>query len=92
VEHFLRNGLQSPHKLLNAFIQELASCLPGDIGKPFAPGEPNLQITVQVLGFEWDKLRSGRFVLQLPIPPSDLRYGRFKRSCRSSGHCAISLA
>jgi hypothetical protein len=67
VEHFLRNGLQSPHKLLNAFIQELASCLPGDIGKPFAPGEPNLQITVQVLGFEWDKLWSGT-VAQKTVP------------------------
>jgi hypothetical protein len=73
VEYFLRNGLQSPHKLLNEYIKGHADCLPGDTGEPFTSDEADLQIPVRILGFEWDRLQSGRFVLQLPIPLSEIR-------------------
>jgi hypothetical protein len=75
VEYFLKNGLESPHKLLNEYIKALAVCYPGDDGEPFFSGEPRLQIEVGLRGFEWDKLESGRFVLQLqlPIPHFEIR-------------------
>ena len=73
VEYFLRNGLRSPHRLLNEYIKEHTGCLPGDTGEPFTSDEPPLQITVRILGFEWERLKIGRFVLQLPIPPSEIR-------------------
>jgi hypothetical protein len=73
VEYFLSNGLQSPHKLLNEYIKGHTDCLPVDTGGTFTLDEPALQIPVRMQGFEWDRLQSGRFVLQLPIPPSDIR-------------------
>jgi hypothetical protein len=65
------NGLESPHKLLNEYIKEYSTCLPGDIGLPFTSNEPELHITVQVTnpGFEWDRLQKGTLVPQLPFPP-----------------------
>ena len=72
VEYFLMNGLQSPHKLLNSYIENHVGCLPGDTGEPFYLKEPSLQIEVYMLGFEWEWLKTGRFVLQLPIPPFDI--------------------
>ena len=68
VEYLLRNGLESPHKLLNTYIEAHAGCPPGDLGEPFSEGEPNPKIRVQLRGFEWDKLKSSRFVPQLSIP------------------------
>ena len=73
MEYFLRNGLQLPHKLLNEYIKELTDCPLDDTGEPFTSDEPPLQITVKMLGFEWKRLEIGRFVLQLPIPPSEIR-------------------
>ena len=72
VEYFLMNGLQLPHTLLNEYIKDHTDCLPGDTGKPFSSNEPRLQIRVRMLGFEWKRLETGRFVLQLPIPPFDI--------------------
>jgi len=73
VEYFLINGLRSPHKLLNEYIKELTGCPPGDTGEPFTSDEPPLQIAVEMLGFDWGRLQSGRLVLQLPIPPFEIR-------------------
>jgi len=73
VEYFLRNGLRSPHKLLNEHIKEHTDCLPGDTGEPFTSDEPDLQIVVRLLGFELGQLWLGMFVLQLPISPSEIR-------------------
>jgi hypothetical protein len=73
VEYFLRNGLQSPHKLLNEYIKGHTDCLPGDTGEPFTSDEPALRNYSRNPGFEWERLELGRFVLQLPIPPFEIR-------------------
>jgi hypothetical protein len=73
LEYFLRNGLESPHRLLNEYIKEHTTCVPGDTGDPFTLHEPELHIQVQMLGFEWDRLQSGRLVFLLPIPSFDIR-------------------
>jgi hypothetical protein len=65
--------LESPHKLLNTYIERHTTCLPGDTGDLFTPDEPELHIEVELRSFEWDRLRLGRLVLQLPIPPFDIR-------------------
>ena len=67
VEYLLENGLESPHKLLNEYTKGHVNCLPGDIGEPFLEGEPDPEISVQLQGFDWDRLESGRFVLLLSI-------------------------
>ena len=72
MEYFLRNWLGSPHILLNEYIKGHTSCLPGNTGEPFISNEPNLQFTVRMLGFEWERLEMGRLVLQLPIPPFEI--------------------
>jgi hypothetical protein len=66
------NGLESPHKLLNEYIKGHTTCLPGDTGDPFTSSEPDLHVEVQLMSFEWDRLREGRLVFQLPIPPFDI--------------------
>ena len=68
VECLLRNGLESPDKLLNQYIKAHADCLPGDDGVPFLKGEPDPKIELELRGFEWDRLELGRFVLQPSIP------------------------
>ena len=68
VEYLLINGLESPHKLLNRYIKAHADCLPGDLGESFLEGEPDPKVEIQLRGFEWGRLKSGRFVLQLSIP------------------------
>ena len=72
LEFFLRNGLESPHRLLNEYIEELTTCVPGDTGDPFTLCEPELHIQVLMSGFEWDRLWEGRLVFQLLIPPFDI--------------------
>jgi hypothetical protein len=72
------NGLQSPHKLLNKYIKAHTACLPGDTGNPFTWDEPDLCIEVQLRGFEWDRLQSGRLVVQLLIPLFDIRQIRLQ--------------
>jgi hypothetical protein len=73
VEYLLRNGLESPHKLLNEYIKNHIGCLPGDTGEPFNSTEDNLHIKVSMVGFEWSELELGRLVLQLPIPPFEIQ-------------------
>jgi hypothetical protein len=73
VECLLINGLQSPHKLLNEYIKALATCLPDDTGEPFTSDEPDLQISDEMGGFEWGRLQSSKFVLQLLILSFEIR-------------------
>ena len=69
----MRNGLESPHKLLNEYIKGHTACLAGDTGDPFTSSEPELHVEVRIMGFEWDRLRLGtRLVLQLEIPIFDI--------------------
>lgn len=53
------NGLQSPHKLLNIYLEEHLNCPPGDTGDPFTSDESNPFIDIEVKGFDWDKLQLG---------------------------------
>jgi hypothetical protein len=62
----LRNGLQSPHELLNKYIEGHTtdtSYLPGTGEEEFTLYEPALKITVGIRSFEWERLATGRFVL-----------------------------
>jgi hypothetical protein len=73
VEYLLKNGLESPHKLFNQYIVDHVGRFPGDTGEPFASAENDLRIQVKMVGFNWGRLRLGRFVLQLPIPLFEIR-------------------
>ena len=53
------NGLQSPHKLLNEYLEKHITCLPGDTGDPFTSDERDFFIHVQVRGFDWERLQLG---------------------------------
>ncbi|KAF8523132.1 hypothetical protein BU17DRAFT_86285 [Hysterangium stoloniferum] len=59
VELLLANGLESPHRLLNKYIQQYALCIPGDSlsSEPFIVKEHPLQIEPKLRGFDWEKLR-----------------------------------
>ncbi|KAF8338586.1 hypothetical protein F5887DRAFT_1236729 [Amanita rubescens] len=57
LELFLMNGLQSPHKLLNKYLEQHITCPPGDTGLPFTSDEPDLRIKVELKGFDWERLR-----------------------------------
>jgi hypothetical protein len=61
----LLNGLESPHTLLNKFIEAHTTCRPGDAGEEFLSWEPELRMNLDVRGFDWDRLQSGTFVPQL---------------------------
>ncbi|KAM6498778.1 hypothetical protein JOM56_006726, partial [Amanita muscaria] len=64
LEYLLMNGLQSPHKLLNEYIKAHTTCLPGDSGPDFTSNEPELHITVDVIGFDWKRLKKDPTALQ----------------------------
>lgn len=53
------NGLQSPHRVLNKYLEEHLTCPPGDTGEPFTSDEHNIFIEINVKGFEWDRLHLG---------------------------------
>jgi hypothetical protein len=91
LEYFLRNGLRSPHKLLNEYIKGHTACLPGDSALSFTLKEPKPYIAVRVIGFEWDRLQEGRLILSPLFPPrSSLTQLRSSRTSRSSANCTIS--
>lgn len=69
LEYFLSNGLESPHKLLNEYIKAHTTCLPGDTGDFFTSSEPELDVKVEVMGFDWERLQSGRLVILWPLIP-----------------------
>ena len=58
------NGLLSPHKLLSEYINQHITCDPGDLGRPFDGNELVPQVKVDVTSFDWDRLKSGKLVLQ----------------------------
>ena len=60
VEHFLKNGLQSPHKLLSEYLECHISCRPGNSGGAFTSSEDDLKIEISLVGFEWDRLKLGK--------------------------------
>lgn len=41
---------------MNEYIKGHTSCILGDTGEPFTSDEPGLQITVQMQGFDWERL------------------------------------
>ena len=93
LEYFLKNGLRSPHKLLNEYIKGHTACLPDDShgALSFTLKEPKPYIAVRVIGFEWDRLQEGRLILLPPFPPrSPLTQLRSSRISRSSPNCTIS--
>lgn len=53
------NGLQSPHKLLNEYLEQHITCPPGDTGLPYSSDEPDLRIKVELKGFDWHRLQLG---------------------------------
>ncbi|KAK2464549.1 hypothetical protein APHAL10511_003407 [Amanita phalloides] len=57
LEYFLMNGMQSPHRLMNKYLERYITCLPGDTGDPFTADEPDLLIDIQMRGFEWDRFK-----------------------------------
>jgi hypothetical protein len=69
VEYLLRNGLQSPHKLLSEYIKAHTLCDLDNTGLPYALDEPKLQFEVPDYNFEWDRLKAGKLVLQPQFPP-----------------------
>ena len=74
------NGLESPQKLLNKYIKDYTTCIPGNNGFPFTTNEPELPkliIEVPMTGFDWERLQKGRLVLYL-LPFSILTYLQMK--------------
>lgn len=68
------DGLLSPHRLLSEYIKQHITCDPGDLGQPFDGNELAFQVKVNVTSFDWDRLKSGKLVLQAsgcqtPFPP-----------------------
>ncbi|KAF8522941.1 hypothetical protein BU17DRAFT_86519 [Hysterangium stoloniferum] len=59
VELLLANGLESPHRLLNQYIQKYALCPPGDSlsSESFIVKEDKLHIEPKLRGFDWEILR-----------------------------------
>src|SRR5277367_2876779 len=53
------NGLESPHKLLTEFIFAHTNFPHTVTDIPPASDEPELQVVVDIVGFEWEKLRKG---------------------------------
>ena len=66
-------GFQSPHKLLNRFIEDHTGCLPGDTGLPFVTQESDLRIEISLMSFEWDRFGAGELIRRIPILPSDVK-------------------
>jgi len=84
------NGLQSPHKLLNEYLERHITCLPDDTGDPFTSDEPDLFIDVQVRGFEWERLQLG-MLCHPTSSSSPLILSRFECNSGSSKDRAIAL-
>lgn len=61
IERILVNGLQSPHRILTQYINTHVGCDPGDTGERFASLEPTLESGINLVGFDWEKLRSGLY-------------------------------
>jgi hypothetical protein len=84
------NGLQSPHKLLNKYLEQYITCAPGDTGLPFTSDEPDLRIKFEWKDFEWERLRLGS-LLSFDFWFLSLTLGRFDCNSGSGQDCAIPL-
>ena len=81
LELFLRNGLESPHTLLNKYLEQYIQCPPGDMDfyVPFTQLEPPLHIKPMVRTFDWERLQDSKSSSSLFCPsqhesdPSDVR-------------------
>ena len=60
LELFLRNGLESPHTLLNRYLEQYFLCPPGDVDFYEPLREPALRIQPMVRSFDWERLRESR--------------------------------
>src|SRR5260221_13987221 len=62
LELFLRNGLESPHTLLNKYLARYFDRSPGDMDfyAPVTSGESPLQIEPMVRAFDWERLRESK--------------------------------
>ena len=77
----MRNGLESPHILLNRYLEQYIHCPPGDMDfyEPFTLWEPPLRIQPMVRTFDWERLRESKSSSSLFCPsqhesdPSDVR-------------------
>lgn len=68
LEFLLMTGMESPHKVLNEYIEQHIGCLPHDRGEPFTKDEPDLQMDISVIGFNWKRLEAGEyFPLLVPL-------------------------
>ena len=80
LELFLRNGLESPHILLNRYLEQYIHCPPGDMDfyVPITLLEPPLHIQPMIRTFEWERLRDSKSSSSLFCPsqhesdPSDV--------------------
>jgi hypothetical protein len=59
IELFLMNGLQSPHRLFNKYIEQYADYAPLDFSDVLLEHEPEVQIKVKLRTFDWAKLEQG---------------------------------
>ena len=60
IELFLMNGLQSPHRLFNKYIEQYTDYAPLDFSDILLEHEPEVQIQVKLPEtFEWAKLEQG---------------------------------
>jgi len=60
IELFLMNGLQSPHRLFNKYIEQCTNYAPLDFSDILLEHEPEVQIQVKLPEtFEWAKLEQG---------------------------------
>jgi len=57
IEHLLSNGLESPHKILNKYIEAHMPCSLDQAGLPFTLEEPGIRPISKLMGFEWDRLQ-----------------------------------
>ena len=66
----MRNGLDSPHTLLNRYIEQYLRCLPGDVDyyEPLTLWEPPLHIQPLVRTFDWERLRESKSSSSLFCP------------------------
>ena len=58
LEWFIQNGFQSPHKVLDEYVKEHTTRLPGD--HVSIEHEPPLLVQIKLLSFDWDRLREGK--------------------------------
>ena len=54
------NGLQSPHRIFNKYIEWHTTCIPGDSGLSFLSDEPSPRYELAINNFDWERLQKSR--------------------------------